>query len=227
MYILLLILIAIAFLWSAFSYYFERSIEVSKYSLLGQKNNYEIRQYPAYLAAQTEIMGNYNQASNQGFRILADYIFGNNLKKANLGMANPLAANRLLYPEPIEMTAPVSIVKKENEKISMTAPVIQTSTTDDKVRVISFIMPSKYTLDTLPVPNSPKVKIVAVPEKKRAVLKFSWYATASRVEQKKQELLDYLKKDGVVIISGPEIARYNAPFSAPWMNRNEVLAEVK
>lgn len=142
-------------------------------------------------------------------------------------MANPIATNRLLYPEPMEMTAPVSIIKKENEVISMTAPVIQTSTTDNKVRVISFIMPSKFTLDTLPVPNNSKVNIVAVPEKKRAVLKFSWYATANRVEQKKQELLDYLKRDGAVIISGPEIARYNAPFNAPWLNTNEVLIEIK
>lgn len=226
MYTLLLILIVLALIWSAFSYYFERSIERPKYSIPEQKNGYEIREYYSYITAQTEVTGTYDEASRQGFRILANYIFGNNLKRANLGMANSSLKDRHLFPQTMAMTAPVTVEKKASEVMAMTAPVIQTSTTDNKIRVISFVMPSKYTLETLPVPNNPKVKIVSVPAKKMAVLKFSWYATAARVEAKKKQLLLYLKRDGLVNVSELEVARYNAPFNAPWMNRNEILVEI-
>ena len=88
-------------------------------------------------------------------------------------------------------------------------------------------MPSKYSIKTLPKPNNPEIKIVAMPKRKMAVLKFSWYANGERAEQKKQDLLMKLKTDGMVSLSDPKVARYNAPFSAPWLNRNEILAEVR
>lgn len=211
MYTLLLILIALAFIWSGFSYYFERSIETPKFSVLEQRAGYEIRQYSPYLTAQAEITGNYNEASSQGFRILADYIFGNNLKDVNLSMASSTAGER----------------KAVSEKMAMTAPVMENKVLNNNTRTISFIMPSKYTKETLPKPNNPQVKIVLVPAQKMAVLKYSWYATERRAETKKQELLAYLKRDDIMSSSEVQTARYNAPFNAPWMNRNEVLTEIK
>jgi hypothetical protein len=210
MYTLFIILIVLAVLWSALSFYFEKSIEMPKFSLLEKKNGYEIRHYEPYLTAQVEVTGTYTQASTQGFKILANYIFGNNLKDVNLSMSSNTIGNR----------------KPASEKMSMTAPVMENKVINNNTRIISFVMPSKYTKETLPKPNNPQVKIVPIPSKKMAVLTYSWYATESRVENKKRLLLLYLKRDS--LLHSPEIqtARYNAPFNPPWMNRNEILTEI-
>ncbi len=220
------VLLLIGLLWSAFSYYFERSIESLKYLILQKRRGYEIRQYDPHLVAQTEVTGTYDQAGNLGFRILANYIFGNNIKDVNLSMASSTVGDRKAVAEKMAMTAPVISKIKPSEKISMTAPVIENKL-ENNTRIISFVMPSKYTPETLPKPNNAQVKIVSVPAKKVAVLQFSWIATAKRVEQKKFELLEFLKRDGEIAITPPQTARYNAPFNAPWMNKNEIQVEIK
>jgi effector-binding domain-containing protein len=93
--------------------------------------------------------------------------------------------------------------------------------------VVAFGMPRSYTLDTLPTPNDSRVKLVTIPEKKMAVMTFSWYRTDARVMSKKQELLDVLKKEGVTMVGSPQYAGYNAPWTPPWMTRNEVMVEIK
>jgi hypothetical protein len=79
----------------------------------------------------------------------------------------------------------------------------------------------------LPTPNDSRVKLVTIPEKKMAVMTFSWYQTDARVMSKKQELLDVLKKEGVTMVGSPQYAGYNAPWTPPWMTRNEVMVEIK
>jgi hypothetical protein len=208
------VLLVLAILWSIFSYLFERRIETPKYTTIERKDGYEIREYEPYLIAQVEVAGTYAEASSQGFRILADYIFGNNTMRDKLSM-----------------TAPVTESGRDrahgNAVMAMTAPVSERESTDGTFHVIAFVMPSKYSIKTLPKPNNPEIKIVAMPKRKMAVLKFSWYANGERAEQKKQDLLMKLKTDGMVSLSDPKVARYNAPFSAPWLNRNEILAEVR
>jgi hypothetical protein len=117
-------------------------------------------------------------ALNQGFRILAGYIFGGNTTKKS-----------------IKMTVPVMDTAKSSESISMTTPVMDTRTLSGK-HIIAFTMPSGYTLDNLPIPNSSEIKFRAIPQNKRAVLSYNWYATESRVEEKKAQLLELLEKDG-------------------------------
>lgn len=194
--------------WTAFSYFFERSIASPEYTVLEQKDSYEIRTYDAYILAQVEVTGTYDEAINQGFRILADYIFGNNTKRTNIAMTTPVTEN-----------------KNESEKMSMTAPVTESSS--GQTRTISFIMPFKYTLETLPKPNNPEVKIVTQEARKVAVLRFSWFRNNERVAKKKQELLTLLEQDDVIFKGTPEYAGYNAPFTSPWLNRNEIIIEIE
>jgi effector-binding domain-containing protein len=113
----------------------------------------------------------------------------------------------------------------KKESIAMTAPVM--ATVEDDSHTIAFGMPRSYTLDTLPKPNDSRVEIVTIPEKKMAVMRFSWFRTDARVQSKKGELLDVLKKDSVSIIGEPQYAGYNAPWTPPWMTRNEVIVEIK
>ncbi len=201
------VVIAICVLWSVWGYVSSR-VEKTPYSVMEKKADYEIRLYPEHIVAQTTVQGSYDKALNEGFSIIAGYIFGGNAKK-----------------EKVAMTAPVIEKSSESEKIAMTAPVIASVEGED--RVIAFGMPQSYTLDTLPEPTDPRVRIVTIPERKMAAIRFAWGRTNARVQSKKQELLDALKKDNVEAVGTPQYAGYNAPWTPPWMSRNEVLVEIK
>lgn len=202
----LYIVLAIIIVWSVWGYFSAR-VESTQYSVLESKKKYEIRLYPEHIVAQTTVTGSYRDAMSQGFRIIASYIFGGNTKK-----------------ESIAMTAPVTEKAAQSESIAMTTPVV--ATLGGESRTIAFGMPRSYTIDTLPIPNDSRVQIVTVPEKKMAVIRFSWMRSTSRIESKKSELLDLLKKDGVKVVGEIQYAGYNAPWTPPWMMRNEVMVEV-
>ena len=221
-YILACILAAsLLALWTAISYYVNNSVETPSYTVLEEMDGYEIRQYEPYIAAQVEITASsYDESLEQGFRVLADYIFGNNTAQTSVDMTAPVLEAE---SEKIEMTAPV--VVKESETIPMTAPVTEYGS--DNTRTITFIMPSSYTLDTLPQPNNPDVQIVSQPERTIAALRFSWFRTADRIAAKKQTLSEFLARDDIMPTAPPEYAGYNAPLTAPWLNRNEILIPIE
>ncbi len=200
------ILVGLIAAWSVWGYFTSR-VETAEYSVVESHAGYEVRLYPAHLEAQTTVAGSYNDALMEGFRILAGYIFGGNTKK-----------------EKIAMTAPVVEQAKASEPIAMTSPVLATMQGD--THTIAFGMPRSYTLETLPTPNDSRVHIVAVPEKQVAAIRFAWFRNDSRVQAKKQQLLASLEKDGKTVVGEPQYAGYNAPWTPPWMSRNEVLVEV-
>ncbi len=73
-------IIGVVILWSAWGYFSSR-VEQAEYSVVDSKSSYEIRVYPAHIVAQTVVTGPYRKALNQGFGIIAGYIFGGNTKK--------------------------------------------------------------------------------------------------------------------------------------------------
>lgn len=210
----LYIVIGIIIVWSVWGYFGSR-VETTQYSVLPSisesmsesKSSYEIRLYPEHIVAQTVVEGSYQETLSQGFRIVAGYIFGGNTKK-----------------EKIAMTTPV-VEKESSESIAMTSPVI--ASVEGGSHTIAFGMPRSYTLETLPTPDDSRVQLVTIPEKKMAVVRFSWIRTDSRVQSKKNELLNLLKKDDVTTVGEVQYAGYNAPWTPPWMTRNEVMIEVK
>ncbi|MFA6414962.1 MAG: heme-binding protein, partial [Candidatus Paceibacterota bacterium] len=94
-------------------------------------------------------------------------------------------------------------------------------------QVVSFVMPSGYTLATLPTPTDSRIQLVEVPEQKIAALTFSWYRTDSRFEKMQKQLFADLARDHVEIIGTPIFAGYNPPWTPPWMNRDEIMVQVK
>lgn len=220
MYIALLVLALALILWTAVGLYIKYSVKEPTYSVIGKSSGYEVRLYEPYLVAQVKVTGTYDEALNEGFRVLADYIFGNNKKRAGIEMTAPVIEGE---SQKIAMTAPVMVT--DSQKIAMTAPVMESSQESD--RVVSFVMPSGYTLETLPVPNNSRVQIVAQEARKVAVLRFSWFRSPERVAVKKQELISLLQADGVLVKGVPEYAGYDAPFTAPWLVRNEVMVEIE
>lgn len=189
------------------------AIEEPNYTVLSQIDDFELRHYDAQLVAQTWVSGDQDTASRQGFKILADYIFGNNTAPSG-------------ESSKISMTAPVTMQSdNQNEaisqKIAMTAPVSMQQD-DDKWRV-QFTMPSKYTMQTLPKPNNPDIKIVEMPAQTYGVIKFSGLASSKKVAKKTETLKSWMQTQKLMVIGTPELARYNPPWTLPFMRRNEVL----
>ncbi|QQR77177.1 MAG: heme-binding protein [Candidatus Moraniibacteriota bacterium] len=206
----LIALVVIVVLWSIWGFFGSR-VEQADYTVVKKMSGYEVRQYPAHIVAQTTVRGSYGESMANGFRIVAGYIFGGNAKKESIAMTAPVVAQK-------------EGVKNVSENIAMTAPVMVTGEGDSQT--ISFGMPRSYTLETLPTPNDSRVKIVMIPEKKYAVMKFSWYRSDARIKSMQEKLLSLLARDGVVVQQGASYAGYNAPWTPPWMNRNEVLVEM-
>jgi hypothetical protein len=212
-YIVPIIIISLIVVWSMGTYLYEKHLERPTYLRLEKRRGYEIRMYEPYIVAETEVTGGYDRASRAGFGIIAGYIFGSNTRHEKVAMTAPVAMEKKKVTENISMTVPVVMQPKEEQQA-------QTYT-------MSFMMPSKYTLDTLPNPDNPAVKLRRVPKKKVAAIRFSLYANEKRIEEKTTELKKALERDGITTVSEPEIAPYNAPFSNPLLRRNEILVEIE
>lgn len=180
--------------------------EEPSYQTLVKDGKFEIRQYEATIVAEVEITGDMRRAGNSGFRPLADFIFGNNTSRSK-----------------IDMTAPVTRVK--SEKIEMTAPVTRTLS-DNDVWTVAFVMPSDWTMETLPVPNNPDVTIREVPGELIATVKFSGVGREQTFAQKQSALEDWLVKQGYQMIGRPRYAGYDAPYVPGPFRRNEVMIPV-
>lgn len=205
-FIVLLILLLI---WITVSWYSVRGIEEPNYTVLSSTDTYEIREYDSYIVAETTIAsGSARDARNEGFRIIADYIFGNNVSQ-----------------DKISMTAPVLDSTKVSEKITMTAPVFDES--DENAHTIAFVMPSKYTMDTLPQPVSDKITLREVPSYSVAVREYNWYPTSARDEVAWKALSEALQDDNVRVTGVAQYAYYNPPLSFPLFLRNEVHIPVE
>jgi len=94
------------------------------------------------------------------------------------------------------MTAPVT--ERQSESIAMTAPVSET-VIENNDRIVAFVMPEGYTLATLPTPND-KSEIVEVPAYTSAVVQYSGYNNTEKVAEMKVRLLEYLKRDGMMMV---------------------------
>lgn len=185
------------------------AIEEPKYTVIEKAGAFELRAYSSKIVAETRVSGSMDKASSAGFRLIADYIFGNNTSRTG-------------GSEKISMTAPVTMEPK-SEKISMTAPVSMEQT-GEQWRVY-FVMPGQYTLDTLPKPNNPAVTLREVPQSNYAVIRFSGLAGEDKVAAKTTELMAWLDSKGISPVGKPELARYNPPWTLPFLRRNEVMVE--
>jgi hypothetical protein len=180
------------------------AIEEPKYSVVHQYADFEVRDYPAYLVAETTVESDFEDAGNEGFQRLFSYISGQN----SGGQA-------------IEMTAPVV---QKGTKIAMTSPVIQS--TGANTFSIQFVMPAKWTLDSLPKPNDKSVVIREVPAARFAVIRYSGFWSRSRYEDQLKKLQSGMQREHLRASGSPLWARYDPPFMPWFLRRNEILIPV-
>ncbi len=178
--------------------------ELPKYTVVeAAAGDIEIRDYAPMLVAEVVVEGDRDTAANEGFRILAGFIFGGNQSSAK-----------------VAMTAPVT--QTPSETIAMTAPVTQTPS-DGGNWTISFMMPSKFTRETLPVPDDKRIVIRETLPRRAAARRFSGRWTKDNLA-KNAMLLDAFITERQLKPDGPSFfAFYNGPFTPFFMRRNEVI----
>jgi len=181
------------------------NVEQPKYKVVESSGNIEIRDYAPMIVAEAEVSGDRREAIGKGFRLIADYIFGNNTTS-----------------QKVAMTAPVT--QQGSEKIAMTAPVTQQG--DGKTWTVRFIMPSSYTMETLPKPNNPAVKLKEIGGNRFAVIRFSGMGREDSLRRHTNELNEFVVAKDLKPLSAPTYAFYNPPWTLPFLRRNEVLVEI-
>ena len=185
------------------------ALEEPKYSVLKEYENFEIRNYASYLVAEVDIEGSYNKSGNEAFRILAGYIFGDNQSSTKMNMTAPVESEAIQSSEKMNMTAPVFSNKNFNGY------------------TYRFVMESKYTQETLPVPNNSKIRITEIKDRVMAVISFSGRWSQKNFEKHEQILVNDLKNAGIGVASEAIYARYNAPFTPWFLRRNEIMFEIE
>ena len=195
------------------------AIEEPHYDVIVSHSPFEVRHYTPTLIAQTVVDGDMDTASSKGFRLIADFIFGN-----NLAVGSDQAAK-------IAMTAPVT-VEPQSSKIAMTAPVtVEPQSSDTSVAGanqwrIHFVMPSQYTLANIPKPKNSAVTLHELPRKYMVVHRYSGFNTQARVQEKTDDALAWAKQQSLKVVGTPQLSRYDPPWTLPMFRRNEIMVEV-
>jgi hypothetical protein len=196
-------------------------IETASYSVEEAAGDFEVRAYEPQVVAETLVGGTLEEAGNAGFRRLFRYISGGNRSKTK-----------------IAMTAPVGLEEQRGEKIAMTAPVSQQAAPEGRSRsqrggqassvtgnqwTVTFMMPSSYSMETLPEPSDESVRLRAIPARRMAAVRYSGRWTQRRYARNLARLQTWMAERGFEAAGEPVWARYNAPFTPWFMRRNEVL----
>ena len=186
------------------------AIETPRYQVLKELGDIELREYPASVVAQTDVEGDRDEVGGEAFRLLAGYIFGNNHGQKK-----------------IAMTAPVTQEPTTGTKIPMTAPVTQErSAAGPRMWRVQFMMPSVYTLETLPEPKDPRVLLRRLPPRRVAAIRYSGTWSQRNYELHLRTLTAALKRENLVPTGQPIWARYDPPFKPWFLRTNEILIEV-
>jgi hypothetical protein len=215
-----------------------RTVEEPEYQLLLSDGAFEIRHYKSQIVAKTKMVRNKDGEweTNDTFRKIAKYIFGDNQPAKEVPMTAPVVQENTGVP--VAMTAPV-VQENTGVPVAMTAPVVQDNVgasaakpapvienTEDQTAFMYFVMPSKYSLQTLPVPLDSNIVIEEIPARKVAVVKFTGLVDEEKINQKTEELYTWLRGRNLTFESSPRSARYDPPWTVPLLRRNEVHVTV-
>jgi hypothetical protein len=190
------------------------AIEEPKYKVTLHEGPFEIRDYQGTVAAEVTVTGDQNEAGGKGFRLLAGYIFGGNTKRRAMAMTGPVAQERASDK-----------TERTSEQIAMTAPV--TMIQSEGVWVVRFTMPAGYSLETLPAPIDPRVKLRAIAPARYVVIRFSGLASTANVEARTAELIAFAREHHLRTTGPAALAQYNPPWTLWFMRRNEVMIQLQ
>ena len=194
----------------------ENSIETPAHEVVatapapGFENEVELRRYAPMIVAEVMVEASSREAaSSKGFRPLAGYIFGANAPR-----------------ETIAMTAPVTTAPAEGQSIAMTAPVTTAPDGGEGRYAVRFMMPSEWTMETLPVPMDEDVTLREVPARSVAALRFVGDRSPERVAEAQRAVDAFLAARGLEAAGPFTFAGYDAPMVPAERRRWEVQRPV-
>ena len=212
---------ALAVAYPAFWLWEVGRLEKPRYTLLRElAKNKELRRYEPYIIAETEVRDDDTRgddkmkaAMNQGacrsvvalcagcgaltldnsthapgFGRVGGFIFGGNTKR-----------------ESVAMTSPVRTERSSSETVAMTSPVRTERAPGAGSYRVSFVMPSKYTLETLPIPREDlKVSFRTVEGHDAAAVTFYGGMDMGEMSKQSAELRKVLEREKLEP-AGPEV----------------------
>ena len=110
------------------------------------------------------------------------------------------------------------------KSIAMTAPVMQTG--DGKEWTVRFIMPKAMTMQNLPTPNNPQVKLVPLKPASFAAIRFSGVGKEADIQRQTKLLQDYMAARNLKAAGPASVARYDPPWTPAMMRRNEIMIPI-
>ena len=170
----------------------------------------EIRRYGPRIAAETTVAADEEAARSAGFRRLAGYIFGGNHQDRRIAMTASVAEQ---------------VDQRTSQKIAMTAPVAQ-SLGGEEGWIIRFVMPAKWTMDSLPTPDDERVRLITLPAESVAVLRFTGDRGPDAIAARTKQLLETLRAVGFAPVGEPTTWLYDPPWTIPFRRRNEIAIPV-
>jgi hypothetical protein len=111
------------------------------------------------------------------------------------------------------------------EKIAMTVPVAQTPEADHWT--VSFMMPARFTKETLPPPRNDAIRFVEAGPSRQVVERFSGLPATDDLALRAETLRAWAEAQGHRIVAGPHYYFYDAPMTPPWKRRNEVAFTIR
>ena len=94
-------------------------VETLNYDIAATENNIEVRRYKPMIVAEVQINGRREDTISNGFRLLADYIFGNNIARRDIAMTAPVQQQSIGDDWQISFVMPANIQWKHYPNQSM------------------------------------------------------------------------------------------------------------
>lgn len=190
--------------------------ETVPYTVVARLGDVELRRYPRVAKVETVA-----DSENEAFVRLFRYITGGNEGSTDISMTTPVEIDG--RGASIEMTTPVEV------DLGRRLPQRDDDEADGRresgVRM-AFYLPAEYGPSSAPTPTDEQVELVTVPERTLAVRQFSWRPTTARIARERDDLLSTLADDDVATVGEPFFMGYDAPWTLPFLRRNEVAVEV-
>lgn len=185
--------------------------EESPYASI-ERGGIEFRRYGSRVAADATVEvrdGDVDAARSKAFRLLFDYITGENEARAD-----------------VAMTTPVETATERSANVAMTVPVEIAEPSGSSQVSMRFFAPAESTMQTAPRPTNPAVRLVEVPTQFFAAKRLEGRKGDDAVLEAKATLARELDAIGVEPLGPPVVLYYDPPLTPALFRRVEVLVPV-
>ena len=235
-------ILTLTFLISSCSIFGIRNLEGPEYESKVIDGNYEHRKYSSYIVAETYIYGEddddetFDTVTSIGFRRLADYIFGENYRRdvmfrgsQEIDMTSPVIVDHSI-PTTINMTKPFG-ARRRGQAIVDLPPIPQdknllidgnNNIRETKKWRVAFVMPSLWTMESIPVPKQMGVHIKEIEGYEVVTKRFSNTIDMEDIKKYEEELRLWAKNQGIKLKPGLRTAIYDPMWTVPFLRRNEI-----